>query len=1219
MVFADISGFTALSERLATYGRVGAEEITELLQHVFTHLLAVVYENDGSLLKFGGDALLLLFLGQGHQRRAAHAADGMRRKLDELGELESLAGGVRLDMTVGAHSGRFDLFLVGDSHRELLVAGPATSRVVELEGAARRGEVMISRELADHLEAEVVTPARGGLLLSSTPRLERVPAVVVPPTTGSERIAPLLPTAVRRFLEAGGAGAEHRQAVVAFVAFEGTDALIRQSGAGACADALHELVCRAASACEEHDITFLGSDVAAGGGKLILTAGAPVGHDDDAERLLRAVRAIAGTPAPLDLRVGVNHGPLFAGVVGPPYRLTYTVMGDTVNLAARLAYQGEPGQVVTTTDILQSTPSRFTTTALPPLRVKGKSAPIDAVVLGAPGGQRIEQTHRLPLAGRDRELARLEAHLDATPRGGRVAELVGPPGIGKSRLLSELRARHPERRLYYGSCSSYESSTPYYAFRGLLRFVLELPDDAGPAQLIRRLRATAPELVPWASLVGIVVDIDVPPGPDVEVLEPEFRPARLHQVVGELLTRLLPQTSIVRLEDVHWIDDASRALLRHVARAVVPATTWLVVVTSREAVFTEVVDEVIELAPLDEQAVQEFTHAAAARGLVTLDVAQALADRAAGNPLFLQELLAFAGDVDEVPDSVERVIAARLDHLEPRHRALLRQAALIGDRFDLSLLRAVTGEPVPDTDLDVLETFVRREGPSDYVFEHALYREVAYAGLPYRDRRELHDRAARVIETRHLGRTDDVAEILALHYHRADRHDRSWHYNRVAAERARSRYALADAVRFLRWALSSSTRATDTDPAAVTRAWEELGDLLERLGNYSAAADAYRRARRRADPEHLPELWYRSGIVREREGRYNQAMRWYGRARRELAVDPERDPTLWLRVRLRLVEVRIRQGRDAEAQKAIARLLPEVEAHGDTELTARAHFVAGWALRRGPDAEGHRRRALSLYQDLGDLGGQGLVHTELGVGAYYQGAWATAIEHYTQAATLHDRVGDTISAAVSRSNVGEIRSDQGRSAEAEEALQRAASVFDAAGYAIASGFARINLGRLAARQGRYDRAEALLDEALATYRRISAQDYEVETRLRMAELAVFRGEPARALELLADAERHVASGSPTASFRLRLRGVALRQRGDHEPGITDLRHAREVAEESNDIYERALADVALAGALDDSGRRERGDAALAQLGVIVPPEQLVLGPGYPSAENTNHA
>src|SRR6478609_11067139 len=146
--FVDISGFTAMSERLSNIGRAGAEEVTDVMNATFAALLDVAYAEGGGLLKFGGDALLLLYEGEDHARRAARAAFEMRRTLRAVGRPRTSAGAVQLKMHAGLHSGRFQFFLVGEGHRELLIAGPAASRTVEMEAASQAGEILLSSETA---------------------------------------------------------------------------------------------------------------------------------------------------------------------------------------------------------------------------------------------------------------------------------------------------------------------------------------------------------------------------------------------------------------------------------------------------------------------------------------------------------------------------------------------------------------------------------------------------------------------------------------------------------------------------------------------------------------------------------------------------------------------------------------------------------------------------------------------------------------------------------------------------------------------------------------------------------------------------------------------------------------------------------------------------------------------------------------------------------------
>ena len=420
-VFSDVSGFTKLSERLARRGREGSEQITEVIGSCFESILAVAYDNGASLLKFGGDALLLWFQDTGHASRACRAAVLMRRTLRDVGRIEVPGAKVTLRMSQGVHSGRFHFFTVGTSHRELLPIGPAWSRVVTMEHVAEANEILVSTETAQHLPVRCLGAAKGpGVLLVREPPVDREKVPLIPrPPVAHDALAHCLPPAVRTHVLEGGGAPEHRPVTIAFIRLEGTDALIERHGPEAAADALHRLISVVAAATEEQGIALLASDVDADGGKLILTAGAPVVTGDDEERMLLALRRIVDANVPVPIRIGVHRGAIFAGDIGPFYRRTYTVMGDAVNLAARLMAKAEPGRIYATADVLDRSNTLFETTPLEPFMVKGKAKPIEAWAVGPATGSRTRHAtlQALPLIGRDAELKVLREALDAARAG----------------------------------------------------------------------------------------------------------------------------------------------------------------------------------------------------------------------------------------------------------------------------------------------------------------------------------------------------------------------------------------------------------------------------------------------------------------------------------------------------------------------------------------------------------------------------------------------------------------------------------------------------------------------------------------------------------------------------------------------------------------------------------------------------------------------------------
>ncbi len=294
MAFADISGFTALTERLSRKGRVGAEEMSDILSETFAALFDAARPDGADLVKWGGDAILLLFRGPHHAAQAARSAHRMRTVLRSVGRTRCSADRVTLRMSVGIHSGLFHFFLVGDPalHRELVVCGPSASTTAEMESLAAAGQIVVSDATAALLHpASVGMRVRGGRVLRSAPVL---PDLAVP--DGADHtvdVRRLLPPPLRAHLLAAAGESEHRRVAVAFIQFSQTDAVVSAGGPSAAVEALDECLRNVQEACAAHDVSFLESDINRDGGKIMLAAGAPRSGGNDDDRLVRAVHLAA--------------------------------------------------------------------------------------------------------------------------------------------------------------------------------------------------------------------------------------------------------------------------------------------------------------------------------------------------------------------------------------------------------------------------------------------------------------------------------------------------------------------------------------------------------------------------------------------------------------------------------------------------------------------------------------------------------------------------------------------------------------------------------------------------------------------------------------------------------------------------------------------------------------------------------------------------------------
>jgi class 3 adenylate cyclase/tetratricopeptide (TPR) repeat protein len=1224
LAFVDISGFTAMSERLAARGKAGAEEVTETMNATFAPLLAVAYEYGGGLLKFGGDALLLFFDGPDHALRAARAAWRTRATLAALGPVRTTAGRVRLQMHAGLFSGPCHFFLVGDRHRELIVAGPAATATVAAESAAAAGEIVVAGEpLPDDVLGE---PRGGGRLLVAEPAAATLPNVGPVPFLDELDLAACVPVALRPHLSTDSADAEHRRAAVAFVRFTGVDDAIAADGNDPAAAAVHELVVAVQAAAAEHDVCFLESDLDANGARIVLVAGAPETAGNDEERLLRAARAVVEAGTALRPAVGVHRGHVFAGKIGPPFRRTYTILGETAALAARLMARAEPGQVLATTAVTERSRTIFSGRPLEPFRVKGRSEPVDAIEVGPVAGLRAAEPERLPMVDRKRELAILEAALSTVRLGyGTLVELVGEPGIGKSRLVEELRARAADMTLVAAACDQYEAMTPYYAFRSLLRELIGsgLGDDAEENSriLCERLAGVAPELEPWIPLLALTLDVPALATREVDELGPEFQRARLHGVVSTLLSKLLGEPTIVLFEDTHWMDDASVELLRHLGEHVA-SQPWLACATRRPVPGESTGSAptlpamTIRLDPLPEEDAQALAAAAAGDGLRADELAP-ITERAGGNPLFVRELVAAArsdaaaGAEQELPQNVESLVAARIDRLPPHERTLLRWASVIGHAFAGEILESVLGGPdaVDPGVWDRLAEFVERDPfvPGSFRFRHQLIRDAAYEGLPYRRRRELHLRVAEAYERLAGGRPEEVAELLSLHFHRAQDDAKTWTHSLAAAERARSKGANVEAVEFYGRALDAAKCLRSLDPRELGRVWEARGDACELAGRYDDAAESYRSARRALEPAGpQPGLLLKEGTIRERAARYGEAIRWYRRGLAALEQLPaEERPLHRAELRLASAGVRYRQGDSAECVALSLQAVEDAQAAGDLGALAHAYYLLHLAYTSlgSPDRQHYRDLALPIFEELGDLVGQANALNNLGIDAYYEGRWAEALGFYERSREARRRVGDVVGEAMLANNIGEIRSDQGLHEEAGALFTEAEKICREAGSAMLTAVAQANLGRLAARRGDAPEARRLLESALDGFTKIRATAFIAETRTRLAEAALLEG---RTRAAVSAAEAALPGAPPVLAARLhRVRGCALLALGDPDEGAAALERSLAIARAGDLPFEAALTLKALSGTGSDPGTAAEADALLAALGVVATPDLAI--------------
>jgi ABC-type transport system substrate-binding protein/class 3 adenylate cyclase len=610
------------------------------------------------------------------------------------------------------------------------------------------------------------------------------------------------------------------------------------------------------------------------GDEMLAFFGAPVAHEDDSERSVRAALAIQRAIAQyaeevktaygidLAVRIGVNTGPVVVGVQGRDEEGydPWNALGETVNLAHRLQeVAGEGGVVVATTTKRQVEPL-IELEALGPQDLKGVATPIDAFkVLHLREEEPAPPT--TPLVGRDFELTVMERVMETLAEGrGSIVSVTGEAGIGKTRLVWEMRGRYRDRmRFIEARGVSYAQSFPYWPIRELLREWLEVGAATPEARVRLELKAglahllgqeEASEAYPFvASLLGLTLEPDAVQ--HLRNLNRESIQTSTFDVVYDLVHSVSEQTPLCLVfEDLQWADDATLELLKSLLRITEEDAVSLIFVyrSEREHGSWHLGEQArhlyphrykdIEVQPLPLDASRALV-ANAAEAQVPESVTELLAERSGGNPFFLEEAfrdlvergalhrvdgtweLAIGEDDLAVPALVQGALQARLDRLDTNTREVLSLAAVIGRTFGLPLLeKLIDREELRRalTELQRLDLIIemRRRPSPEYRFRHGLVQEVTYASLVESKRKKLHRTVGEALEEIYLESPEESYALLARHFSEADVPEKAADYLLKAGDAARALYADKEALEHYDAARSFLARLGDDRRARET-------------------------------------------------------------------------------------------------------------------------------------------------------------------------------------------------------------------------------------------------------------------------------------------------------------------------------------------------------------------------------------------------------------------
>jgi tetratricopeptide (TPR) repeat protein len=674
-------------------------------------------------------------------------------------------------------------------------------------------------------------------------------------------------------------------------------------------------------------------------------------------------------------------------------------------------------------------------------------------------------------------------------------------------------------------------------------------------------------------------------------------------------------------DNAQWLDESSRELIM---RALVLGDQFPCLLCLSRQPANEGPDDSpsearrIDLGPLDPVAALELARVVCDADPLPHHRLLEAVERSGGRPLFLISLIEAAMAGEDLPASVEDLVNSRIDALDQNARRVLRCAAVIGARFRPEVLESGIGDEVAIADdpgvWDRLTEYLGDDVNGEKVFRQNLYRDVAYAGLPYHRRRAMHLRVGHVIESHGA---EDHAQLLSRHFVLGEDYERAWHYSVLAADGAAGKYAHVDATELYEQALHAAKRLRHVPAHELARVAEARGIAAESAGLYADADAAFADARRRTvdDSVALGRLLRRRGLLRERNGSYSVALRWLSRGMKHLDAAPAGDATTIERARLMLAYagVRYRQGHyhhcvtNCHETLALDGIAPAEQAH------ARYLLCLAYAHLGDAASEHEGRRALAIYDTLGDQLGRANVLNNLGMNAYYRGEWDAALEHWSRSEEARDACGDIVGSATQTNNLGEIYSDQGKWDDARRCFTEALRIWQGARYGVGVALASSNLGRLEARTGRHDAATELLRRAVEGFEAIGAGAFALEARARSAENLVFQAD-ARSAEV---ATQLVAAAEATAGATVieamlhRIAGYAAWQEGDRSRAARAFAASLDRSRAAGAPYEEALTLRAIGELEGDTEALATAAATLERMGVVTTPLVPVPARGRP--------
>jgi class 3 adenylate cyclase/predicted ATPase len=1294
-LFADVSGFTAMSEKLSALGKEGAEEMTGVVNGFFEAMLEISDGYGGDLLKFGGDALLIFFEGEDGPNHALATGNTMQAAMSRFKHVETSQGVFSLRMSIGMGSGPVFLGSVGTADQmEFAVMGRTLGNMAQAESIAEAGQIVVDgatfqvtqdiasyksaddgfwfledtliqvepmfpKELDQSQESPEVNP--NNLLQKCMTHVEVINGLsaYVP----EELLTRLIIDPQRPVL-----GGSHRPVTMMFANFYGVDEIIEALGVNH-VDTITEILNTHFVTMNEILTRYGGTvsrlDAYAIGHRIMALFGALRAHEDDPQRAVRAAsdmnnsleevnqltkEILAAIPGlgvkfgrnPLKQRIGINTGFVFAGNVGSAHRREYTVMGDQVNLTARMMSVADRGEVLIGQSTARHAKSVFHLVEKEAVKVKGISESVrNYVVKGLrERHQGWEGISFDRIEGRELELIRGREAVDRSLSGdGCLLVIKGDSGIGKTRLAEEI-ALYGEivgLELLVGTCLSYGKTMTYHPWGDILRahFDIRPGDDTMNAQArveaVQKGMAFIDELE-WTPVIGSVLGLDITDNNLTRDLDTKLRRQRVLDLIVKLLLKRAEQKPLVlAIDDAHWADPASLDAISYVARNIEGHPILMILIHRPDEGLPEwyAQPNAIQITTrgLTTGACRRIVQGLLGKVQLPESMWSLILDKAEGNPFFLTEVVralidarALEQDVRgnwrvvedmtgvDLPDTIHGIIISRIDRLFDLDRRLLQMASVVGRVFEFFTLSGLYADHEQDEIIRERLGYLGGLGLTElreieleiYRFIHLTTRDVVYESLSYRHRRDLHRRIGGFIERTYAETLSEKTDLLAYHYFEGQAWEKALEFNLQSARRAQLEYANDTAIAFCQRALVATTRISPQVDILVETlsAHELLGEVLTLVGRYDEAEEQYTSARKLVEREVLTpdkvqclvELYRKTADVYERRSEYDQAFEWLEKGLGYLDVSV---PSLEA-VRIYLLGAGLyhRQVKNDQAidwcQKSLD-LADQIHSREGQQAMAQAYYVQGAAYYRLGELEHaveHCQKSIRAYEEISDFVGQARAYNNLAIAYSDLGAWTESSQAYDKSLAMNERIGNVQEQGFVANNLANIYMYRGEWDMAIARFKESNAIWKKIGAALPDAVTLSNLAQVYIYQEAWHEALDCLSESEDLFTEIGSGDFLPELERRWGEYYLKTGElnmalerASRSMELAAEQEARLELGM---SFRVL--GEVHMARGEYDAADVALHRSYRILVDMNSEYQAAKTMLSLSYLAINTGK-----------------------------------